>query len=296
MAVNLTHLAAFHAVAETGSISRGADRLMVSQPGVSKQVHLLERALGARLFDRNARGVRLTAAGQTLKEYATRIFVAAGEAELALSDLAELRAGKISIGASTTIGTYLLPEIFVAYRMQFPGVRMTMEIASSSTISNRVAAGEFDIGFVETLVSNPDIASTVQGNDQMVGIVSPDHPLAGRKRATSGQFCAEPFVVRDTASETKSFVERALAGRGLTVRPVMSLTSTEAIKRAVAAGVGVAIVSRLSIALELKARTLVAVRLSDLNISRPLYRIAPARRATSKALEAFLQLMAQAIR
>jgi len=291
MPLNLTHLAAFHAVAETGSFSRGADKLMVSQPAVSKQVRLLERALSARLLDRHARGVTLTEAGDTLAEYARRIFAAAREAEDALADLAGVRRGRLAIAASTTIGTYLLPEVFVAFRRAFPGVRTTMEIASSSAVARRVAAGEFDVGLIETNVDAPGIAIAAQGADELIGIVHPHHPLAKSGRASAERFCREPFVVRDTGSETKSFVERTLLGKGLTVEPVMSLGSTEAIKRAVAAGVGVAIVSRLSIGLELKARTLAAVPLTNLRIRRPLYRITPAHHDPSPALTAFLRLL-----
>src|SRR5437868_6918270 len=111
--MNLGHLAIFRAVAEEKSVSRGAERLMVSQPAVSKQLAQLERSLGVRLLDRHPRGVRITAAGEVLLTYARRIFAAEAEAEAAIEELRGLRRGRLRVGASTTIGVYLLPEVFV---------------------------------------------------------------------------------------------------------------------------------------------------------------------------------------
>src|ERR1700691_5629275 len=122
MELNLGHLAVFHAVAEEKSISRGAERLLVSQPAVSKQVRLLEQSVAATLLERTPRGVRLTEAGAILAGYARRIFAVQAEAIRALEELRGLQRGRLAIGASTTIGVYLLPEIFVEFRRPFPPI------------------------------------------------------------------------------------------------------------------------------------------------------------------------------
>src|SRR6185295_2939986 len=120
MPLNLNHLVVFHAVAEAGTVTTAAERPMVSQPAVSKQVKELERALQARLFDRHAKGVRLTDAGATLADYARRIFALADEAGAAMNDLSALRRGSVAVGASPMLGTYLLPRALVYFRQRFP--------------------------------------------------------------------------------------------------------------------------------------------------------------------------------
>jgi DNA-binding transcriptional LysR family regulator len=296
MAINLAHLAVFHAVASEGSVSRGAERLMVSQPAVSKQLRQLERSLGASLFDRLPKGVRPTAAGELLAGYARRIFALEAEAAEALAELRGMRRGSISVGASTTIGVYLLPEIFVRYRRAYPDVRMHMEVANSEVIRRRLVEGAIDVGLTEGIVEGDELDSTVFLRDELVPIAAPGHPLARRKRPVpAATLCREAFVVRETGSGTKSVVERALAERGLSVTPVMSLGSTEAIKRAVAAGVGVAIVSRLTVQQELQLGRLVVLRVPDLPINRPLHRLTLRGRQPSQAVAAFMKMLAGAL-
>jgi DNA-binding transcriptional LysR family regulator len=296
MAINLAHLAVFHAVASEGSVSRGAERLMVSQPAVSKQLRQLERSLGASLFDRLPKGVRPTAAGELLAGYARRIFALEAEAAEALAELRGMRRGSISVGASTTIGVYLLPEIFVRYRRAYPDVRMHMEVANSEVIRRRLVEGAIDVGLTEGIVEGDELDSTVFLRDELVPIAAPGHPLArGKRPVPAAMLCREPFVVRETGSGTKSVVERALAERGLSVTPVMSLGSTEAIKRAVAAGVGVAIVSRLTVQQELQLGRLVVLRVPDLPINRPLHRLTLRGRQPSQAVAAFMKMLAGAL-
>lgn len=296
MAINLAHLAVFHAVASEGSVSRGAERLMVSQPAVSKQLRQLERSLGASLFDRLPKGVRPTAAGELLADYARRIFALEAEAAKALAELRGLRRGSLSVGASTTIGVYLLPEVFVRYRRAYPDVHMHMEVANSEVIRRRLVEGAIDVGLTEGIVEGDELDSTVFLRDELVPIAAPGHPLARRKRPVpAATLCREPFVVRETGSGTKSVVERALAERGLSVTPVMSLGSTEAIKRAVAAGVGVAIVSRLTVQQELQLGRLVVLRVPDLPINRPLHRLTLRGRQPSQAVAAFMKMLAGAL-
>jgi DNA-binding transcriptional LysR family regulator len=289
--MNLNHLAIFHAVAQTGSVSRGADRLMISQPAVSKQLSQLERSLGTRLLDRGSRGVRLTEAGQLLNDYAGRIFGLESEAESALSELAGLRRGRLRLGASTTIGVYLLPEIFVRFRTDLPLIRTSLEVVGSALVEQRLLSGDLDLGFTEAFSGSELLEARIFRTDELVPIASPAHPLARKRSVSPEQFCAEPFVVRDTGSETKSFVERELARKSISVSAVMSLGSTEAIKRAVAAGIGVAIVSRLSIALELETGRLAIVPVRGLSLRRSLYSIRQKRSQPAPAATAFLKLM-----
>src|ERR1700685_3869331 len=133
--LNLNHLAIFHAVAKAGNITGAAEQLLISQPAVSKQLRELERSLGVRLFDRLPRGVRPTEAGAILREYSQRLFALTEQAENALAELRGLHRGRLRIGASTTIGVYFLPDLFVRFRQDHPGVQFHLEIAHSESLA-----------------------------------------------------------------------------------------------------------------------------------------------------------------
>jgi DNA-binding transcriptional LysR family regulator len=296
MSLNLNHLAAFHAVAEAGSVTLGARRLMVSQPAVSKQVKELERALGARLFDRHAGGVRLTNSGRLLAGYAGRIFALAAVAEAAVADLSAMRRGSLAVGASPSLGTYLLPRALVYFRQRFPGVRVAVEIEPSHVLRARLNDGALDLGITQAEAHWPEVDAQPLAEDELVAIAAPGHPLAKRRRVTPEMLCAQPFVVRETGSQTRSLVERALAAKGYAVRPALALASTEAVKQAVAAGLGVAMVSRLVIGPDVADGRLVRLRLHGLTVRRPIHLLRPRGRTEGKAAHAFACVLKHAAR
>ena len=289
--MNFNHLSVFHAVAEERSISRAADRLMVSQPAVSKQLSELERSLKTKLVDRLPRGVRLTASGELLIGYARRIFAQAEEAERAMGELAGGRRGRLAVAATPTIGTYWLPSLLVKYRRTHPGVEMRMEVHPTTTITRLLLDGAVDVGLAESAAEGEGINSSVFMKDRMTAIAPPKHPLAKRASISAEELCREPFVVRELGSGSKSLVERALLERGLTVEPVMTLGSTEAIKRAVMEGVGVAIVSGLAIRLEVAAGKLAELRVKGLSVERPCYLLTATGRSPSVAVNGFVRMV-----
>ena len=296
--MNLNHLAAFHAVAEEGGVSRGAERLCVSQPAVSKQVRELEAALGLKLFDRLPRGVRLTQAGEVLAGHARRLFAVEADAERAIAELKGLSRGSLRVGASLTIGVYLMPEILGAYRKLHPGIDLELEIANTQMIQQKLRENALDValteGFVETCEPKSeldDLEAEIFHRDELVAVVPPGHRLLSEEVVTAAQFCAEPFLMRETGSGTREVVERALAQVKVVVHPTMSLGSTEAIKRAVTAGLGVAIISRLALSTELAAGLLQVVALSNLRIERPLHIVRLRGKSESHAARAFFKLL-----
>src|SRR5215510_5009049 len=140
MIVNLNHLAVFHAVAQAGSMTRGAERLDISQPAASKQVRELESALGVHLFDRIGRQVHLSQAGEILADYARRLFALAREAEEAMADVRAVGRGRLVIGASTTIGSYLLPGVAAEFWRRHANVELLVEIGNTEQVHRRLAA------------------------------------------------------------------------------------------------------------------------------------------------------------
>jgi DNA-binding transcriptional LysR family regulator len=292
--MNLNHLAVFHAVAQAGSMTLGAERLDVSQPAVSKQVQELERALSVHLFDRIGRRVRLTQAGETLADYARRLFALAREAEEAMADVRAVGRGRLTIGASTTIGTYLLPGVVAEFWRRHPQVEVLVEIANTEQVHRRLAGHELDVGLTEGFVEAEELDAEVFHHDELVVIAAPGHRLAGSPRVALGALQEEPFVLREPGSGTRAVEERALARLKVPVRAAMALGSTEAIKRVVAEGVGLAIVSRLAVRAECAAGTLAVLPVAGLRIDRPLHLVRRKGRRDGPALQGFCGVLREA--
>lgn len=292
--MNYNHLMIFLAVAEEGSVSRGADRLCISQPAVSKQLAVLEASLRTKLFDRLPKGVRLTDAGELLLGYARRLSALEREAEQAMGELQGMARGTLTVGASLTVGAYLMPELLADYSRRHPHIALTLEIANTEVIQRMLLEGRLDLALTEGFADDPDLAAAVFAHDELVAIAPPGHPLLAEAPITAARLLGEPLILRESGSGTRAVLERALAERGLAARPLMSLGSTEAIKRAVAAGAGLAVVSRLALGLELETGRLALLPLSDLVLRRPLHRLTRRGAYESRAARAFRELLPSA--
>jgi DNA-binding transcriptional LysR family regulator len=290
--MNLNHLRVFHAVAVAGSITGAARGLQVSQPAVSKQLGELENALGAQLVDRLPRGVRLTTAGRALAEHAARIFGIEHTAQDELAALLGVRRGQLSVGASTTIGSYLVPRVFGAFHRLHPELRLELAIGNTAAVHDLVRKELVEVGLTEGFVTDEDLTTTIFDQDEMVAITAPGGPLA-KARLTAKELVALPFVMRERGSGTREVIEAALAKKRLVVEPVMSLGSSEAVKNAVAARLGVAIVSRLAVELELAGGSLVAIDVVDLEIRRALHLVELRGKSRSPAASRFVELLGQ---
>lgn len=292
--MNLNHLAVFHAVAEEGAVGKGAERLFVSQPAVSKQIRELEASVGLKLFDRHPRGVRLTQAGEVLAEHARRLFAVEAEAEQAIAELKGLSQGSLKIGASLTIGIYLLPEILGEYRKKYPKIGLSLEIANTRDIQQKLKENGLDIALTEGYATEDGVGvleSEVFQYDELVAVVPAGHPLLKQTRVSVTEFCSEPFLMREVGSGTREVVERELIHHGIVVTPTMSLGSTEAIKRGVSAGLGVAIVSRLALAAEFQNGALCELMLTDFAVRRPLHIVRLRGKSENRAATAFFRLL-----
>ncbi|MBA3542591.1 MAG: LysR family transcriptional regulator, partial [Deltaproteobacteria bacterium] len=265
----------------------------VSQPAVSKQLADLEDALGAQLVDRLPRGIRLTTAGRVLSEHAARIFGFEHTAEAELAALLGVRRGQLSVGASTTIGSYLVPRVFGRFQRLHPEVRLELQIGNTAAIHELVRRHVVELGLTEGLVTDDDLETTVFDQDEMVAIAAPDDPVLARAPLSARELVALPLLMRERGSGTREVIEAALAKKRLVVEPVMSLGSTEAVKNAVAARLGIAIVSRLAVELELASGALVAIDVADLEIRRALHLVELRGKSRSPAAARFLDLLEQ---
>ena len=289
--MNLNHLAIFHAAVIKGGFTRGAEHLKISQPAVSKQIKELEEWIGTPLVNRSQKTFRLTEAGELLASYAQRIFALETEAERAMEEYRGLRRGRLAVGASTTIGIYVLPVIFGLYRKQYPGIDLSLEIGNTEQIQQLLVDRALHVGLTEGLAENPELDPTVFMNDTLVTIAPPTSPLLEKRGITAAELCRQPLIFREMGSGTRAVIERALARKGLLARPIMTLGSTEAIKRAVAAGMGLGIVSRLTVEIEVTDHRLALLPISDLTFRRPLHLLLPHGQQLYPATQRFLELL-----
>jgi DNA-binding transcriptional LysR family regulator len=292
--LNLNHLRVFRAVCETNSVTHAARRLHISQPAASKQLAELEGHLGVALVERLPRGVRLTAAGEVLGRHARRLFQEEEAAEAALEAVLGLELGHLSVAASTTIGSYIVPAVFGALHSAHPNVKLQLEIGNAARVEELVLEGQLDLGLSEGLVASDSLHVEVFTHDEMVLIVAPDHPFvraAGQGPLPAALLGGQSFIVRERGSGTREVVEDALLRHGIPVAPVMSLGSTEAIKNAVAIGLGVALVSSLTLGLELQIGRLRVIPLADLSIRRALHLVTLEGKPPSPAAAEFLRLL-----
>jgi DNA-binding transcriptional LysR family regulator len=295
MAMNLHHLRAFVAVATEANITRAAKGLRTSQPAVSKQLVELEGQLGTPLFARLARGVRLTEAGEILLRHAQRILAAERSAELEIGELSGLVRGRLSIGASTTIGSYLAPSALGAFNRAHPKIRLELEIANTALIQAMVLDDRIDLGLIEGFVSSDQLDVEVIHYDEMVAIAAPSHPLAKKGKVSARDFVKLPLISRERGSGTREVIEAAFSKHGLLFEPAMTLGSTEAVKNAVAVGLGVAVVSGLALDLELAAGRLSRVNLHDLDIRRALHLVRLKGKGESHAVAAFHRVLREVL-
>lgn len=289
--MNLNHLAIFHAVARAGSVTGGAEALGVSQSAVSRQLAEFEARQGVSLFDRRPRGVVLTAPGRVLLDYAERLFAIRAQAELALDDLRHRRLGRLAIGASRTIGAYMLPQAFAQFTRDNPGIELSLTVENTETIERQLLDGRIDIGFAEGVADDAALDYTVFAQDELVLIAAPRHPLAGAETVQLDQLRDQLVLMHEAGSGTRAVTEQWLADRGVRLQPAMTLASTEALKQTVATGLGVALLSAQAIRMELAAGLLVRLSLEGGPFRRPLYRVLPRASTPSPALEGFLQVI-----
>ena len=289
--MNRNHLALFQAVAQAGSISAAAAAVRVSQPAVSRQIAELETELGVRLLDRLPRGCRLTEAGGILAAYASRWQSLENDAAHAIEEYRGLKRGRLTVGASLTIGGYLLPGMLAEFHGRYPEIELRVEIGNTERVHRALLTGTFELGLTEGPLEAEELESTMFFQDELVPIAPLDHPLMRKGAVSAREMCHEPILLREEGSGTRAVVERALRRKGITVQPLLSLASPEAIKNAVVAGLGVAIVSRLIVSLELQAGTLGIIPLKDLSILRPLHLQRVRGRSLSPSQTRFLEIV-----
>ncbi|WP_218081485.1 LysR substrate-binding domain-containing protein [Anthocerotibacter panamensis] len=293
MSFNLEQLRILQAIVEQGSFKRAAEVMYISQPAVSLQIQNLERGLGVPIFDRAGRKAELTQAGRLLLEYAQRLLTLAEEARRAIEDLDRLHGGSLTIGASQTTGTYLLPRLIGLFRQQYPDVAVQLHVLSTRRTAYGVAEGRFDLGVVggeppEELEERLEIQPFAE--DALVLVVPADHELCNRTRVNKHDLYNLKFIGLDPSSTTRKVIDEVLLQAGVDIHALrieMELSSIEAIKTAVQASLGVAFVSTTAIDKELRLGVLRQVAVQELEMRRTITLLTDPNRYMPRAAQIF---------
>ena len=266
--MNFHQLHIFNVVAKHRSYSKAAAELYLSQPTVSVHLQKLEQELGMELFEQLGRNIYLTDAGRMLFSYTQKIFALAEEAERALEELQGLHKGRIRLGASTTPGIYYLPNLLGQFKTDYPGIELILDVANSLEVEKRILANQLDIAVVGRPSTEGDLISEPFRTDRLVMILSPQNPLLQQEKITLEDIARQRFILREPGSSTRQVIENAFAREGIHLRVAMEYGSTDGIKHAVAANLGISIISELAVRL-CEQTGLVAVReIPEIEITR----------------------------
>jgi DNA-binding transcriptional LysR family regulator len=287
--VTLEQLRIFVAVAERQHVTEAARSLNLTQSATSSALAALESRHGVRLFDRVGRGIELTEAGRLFLPEARSVLARAAEAAKALDDLTDLRRGHVALAASQTVANHWLPPRMRHFRERHPGITLSLRIANTLEVSEAVAAGDADLGFVEDELRDPRLRTTRVADDRLVLVASPgaESPKGAPPRVP--ELAGVRWVMREPGSGTRSILEDALRGAGIDPAALsvdLELPSNEAVRSAIEAG-GVVGVLPLAVAQPgLRSRTLIEIAFAL--PARGFHAVEMKERSLSRAASAFL--------
>ncbi|RBM21507.1 LysR family transcriptional regulator [Prauserella sp. PE36] len=274
-------------VARLGSLGKAAKEHGISQPAAASRIRNMERLTGVPLIVRSATGSRLTDEGAVIADWAGRVIDAAAALDAGISALRGQQASRIQLACSMTIAEYLLPGWLSELRRRRPDTTIGLQVVNSAKVVELVLGGAVDLGFVEGAEPAEGLDSQVVAEDQLSLVVHPDHPWARRGRPVrAAELAAEALISREPGSGTRYVLDHELDRLGYHTRPnpVMELSSTTAIKAAVEAGLGPAVLSSLALAEDVAQGKVVVVPTSGLDLQRSLRLVLRAGEQLSPAL------------
>lgn len=268
MSLDLHKIRIFATIARLMSFTRAADHLHMTQPTVSQQLAMLEAQVGTPLIERDTRRLRLTAAGETLLPYAEKLLTLTQEAVEATRAAAGLADRTLRLGVGHTLAIYLLPDLLSRYQAHYPGHPVRISVGNTGQLLALVASEAAEVALVGSPAEHPGIVMTPFMRDHLVVIVAPGDPWAERADVELDELRQRIFLTREPGSALHASVERLLGAAHLASESVIQLGETEAIKRSVEAGLGVALIQGIAVEREVAAGHLYALRLRGGDDSR----------------------------
>lgn len=290
--LNAHRLWLFLQVVDLGGFSAAASKLFMSQPSVSHQVRQLEKALGATLVDRSGGRATATAEGEALAEYARRMLLLGEEAVTAVRQVQGLQRGHLGLGGTTTVGTYLLPQLLGRFSRDHADIECSLYVGNAEQVTHRLLAGETGLAVYAGTPEAAQLDHEEILTDRLVVITSPEHRLAGRS-VCPDELATERLVVRERGSATRTLQVAAFATWGLTPPPSMEVWGTEAVKQTVRAGLGVSLVSEHTVVEEIDDGRLGLVTVSPEPAHRPIVVARRRDRPPAPSEVAFVELLRQ---
>ncbi len=289
--MNLNYLRTYLDVTRLGSFSEVAKKLSISQPAVSFQIQRLEQDLGVRLIDRQQKKLMLTEAGRRLLCFAETVEEEYGSLIRDLNQLREEVIGNLIITASTIPGDFILPPVLSKFKRLHPAVSIQVTVSDSGKVIDRVRNGIYEIGFCGMALAEQELEAFKVAEDEIVLIVFPEHPLAGRTQVSFLEVSGEPLIFREATSGTQRSVESLLRSSGFDLslcQPTLVLGTTEAVVSAVEAKSGIAFVSNMAIKKSLSLGLVKVVGIEGLRLKRDFFCIYRKQRLVSRLLEEFI--------
>jgi DNA-binding transcriptional LysR family regulator len=284
-------LQVFHTVARLLSFTKAAETLHMTQPAVTFQVRQLEDYFNTRLFDRTHNRISLTQAGERVYEYSERILDLYGEMDNSVRELTGEISGVLMLGASTTIAEYMLPEMLGVFKKKYPSLVVRLKVGNTDGVVQMIENNVIDLGIVEAPVLNKKLQVELCRNDELVLVVPPKHPLAGKTSVSLKEIVEYPYIWREEGSGTREVIRDQLEHAGINpddLDVVMELGSLEAVKGAVEAGIGMTILSQSSIQKELRLSTVIAIPLEP-RLTRPFSFVHQKQKFRLRAIEELLE-------
>ena len=266
--ITLRQLRIFTSVIEQRSFTRAAEMLSLTQPAVTHQMQALARAVGQPLLDPGSRAPVLTAVGQALHERAGRILAMIGDAQEAIEDVAGLRSGRARVAGDTTVGIYVLPDAMAGFHREHPGVALSLDVVNREQVRELLLEGTADLGVIGTLWDDDVLAAEPFLENSLMCFCAPGHPLALREPLQPIDLLDGPLLLRERGSGTRDSAERILRAAGAEPVAAMEMASNGALKRAVAGGLGVTVLSTYAVRLEVRLGLLRPLRVHGFPVER----------------------------
>jgi DNA-binding transcriptional LysR family regulator len=290
MHLSLRQLALFASVARNGSFSRAAEEMHLTQPAVSVQVKNLEDSVGLPLLEYFGRRVHLTDAGRELYTLCETIFQSLERFEMTVADMKGLKRGRLKLAVTTT-AKYFVPRLLGPFCERFPGIDVALKVTNRERTLERLANREDDLYIMGQPPEGVDAEACPFLENQLVLMARADHPLVGKPRVPLAALAEQPFIMREPGSGTRLAAEQFFARQRFTVRTRMELGSNEAIKNAIAGGLGVAVLSRHTLALEGEHGHIAVLDVQGFPIRRHWYVAFPANRQLSVVARTFCEYL-----
>jgi DNA-binding transcriptional LysR family regulator len=291
MDLNLHQLKIFRTVAEHLSYTRAAEQLHLSQSSVSLQVKQLERTLGLDLFEQIGKKIYLTESGRVLQEYSQKLFALIDETLLVLDEMKGVMRGAVNVVADTTAGIYVVPQAIGGFHRLHPAIQMSLEVQGRTGAEEMLLANRADLAIIARVPDSMTFVIQEFMPNELVVIAPPTHRLAGRQHVPVEELAGETVILREIGSMTRDTAERFFRDHGVAVRFGMTLGSTGAIKQAVAADLGIAVLSKQALSLELATGRLITLDVEGFPIMRKWFVVHLKEKRLSSAAAALKQFL-----